>query len=133
MNEFSHIDEKGRVRMVDVSEKSTIKRRAVATGKVVMSEGTFKKITSKSVAKGNVLETSRIAAIIGAKKTADLIPMCHPLNLAHVKVEFTPEKDIPAILIQEEVAINDFFPASKYNRPVCLRNWIRPGFFRNLS
>ncbi len=107
MSEFTHIDDKGRVRMVDVSEKDITKRRAVATGRVVMSELTYTKITTQTAAKGNVLESARIAGIMGAKKTADLIPMCHPLNLTHVQVDFTPDPDKHAIVITAEASIAD--------------------------
>ncbi len=94
MSKFTHIDEQGQVRMVDVTEKKPTRRTAVAQGMVSMNPGTFEKIMDQTVKKGNVLETARIAGIMGAKKTSELIPMCHPLNITHVAVDFfrTPQK-----------------------------------------
>jgi len=107
MASFTHIDEKGRVRMVDVSEKSPTIREAIAQGVVAMKPETFEKIQNRSVKKGNVLETARIAGILGAKKTADLIPMCHPLNLTHVQVDFYPDVSSHSIRIEASVRIKD--------------------------
>ena len=92
MTDFTHLDDAGRVRMVDVSEKASTLRTAMARGKISMSPKTFEKIRSQSVKKGNVLETARIAGVMAAKKTADLIPMCHPLNITHATVDFFPEE-----------------------------------------
>ena len=80
MSELTHIDGQGHVRMVDVTEKKTSPRTAVAQAVVHMRPKTFRQIVAGTVAKGNVLETARIAGVMGAKKTADLIPMCHPLT-----------------------------------------------------
>jgi cyclic pyranopterin phosphate synthase len=88
MSQFTHIDDKGRVRMVDVTEKQPTARTAVAGGMVLMKPETLKLISDQKVKKGNVLETARIAGIMAAKKTSELIPMCHPLNLTHVQVDF---------------------------------------------
>ncbi len=107
MASFTHIDEKGRVRMVDVSEKSPTIREAIAQGVVSMKPETFEKIQNQSVKKGNVLETARIAGILGAKKTADLIPMCHPLNITHVQVDFYPDVSSHSIRIEASVRIKD--------------------------
>lgn len=86
--EFSHIDQKGKVQMVDVSEKKETKRTARAVGEIKMKPETLKKIKAGNIKKGAVIETARIAGITGAKKTSDLIPMCHPLLLSSIKVEF---------------------------------------------
>ena len=107
MSELTHIDESGRVRMVDVTEKKPTQRTAVAQAVVYMSEETFQRITAGTVAKGNVLETARIAGVMGAKKTADLIPMCHPLNLTHVQVDFFPDAARRAIRIEGTARIFD--------------------------
>ena len=107
MAELTHIDESGRVRMVDVTEKKPTQRTAVAQAVVRMSEETFQRITAGTVAKGNVLETARIAGVMGAKKTADLIPMCHPLNLTHVQVDFYPDAAGHAIRIEGTARIVD--------------------------
>ena len=107
MASFTHIDEKGRVRMVDVSEKPPTIREATAQGIVSMQPETFDKIQNQSVKKGNVLETARIAGILGAKKTADLIPMCHPLNITHVQIDFYPDVSSRTIRIEASVRIKD--------------------------
>ena len=91
MSSFTHIDDKGRVRMVDVTDKQPTVRTAVAGGAVIMQPETLKLIGDQKVKKGNVLETARIAGIMAAKKTSELIPMCHPLSLTHVQVDFRPE------------------------------------------
>ncbi len=91
MTEFTHLDAEGRVRMVDVSAKEATHRIAVARGAVIMQPATLEKILTGTVTKGNVLETARIAGVMAAKKTADLIPMCHPLPVTHVRLDFLPD------------------------------------------
>jgi cyclic pyranopterin phosphate synthase len=103
MSTFTHIDAQGRVRMVDVTSKKATLRTATAQGVVIMQPGTLKKILDQTVKKGNVLETARIAGIMAAKKTSDLIPMCHPLSLTHISVDFFPETD--AIRIEATVRL----------------------------
>jgi cyclic pyranopterin phosphate synthase len=105
MKDFTHIDNKGRVRMVDVTHKDSTERTALAEGKISMTPDTFEKIHNQSIKKGNVLETARIAGIMAAKKTSDLIPMCHPLNITHVAVDFFPDKQKNAIGIQASVRL----------------------------
>ena len=105
MPEFTHIDEEGRVRMVDVSDKEPSLRIALARGTVLMQPETYEKIQNQTVKKGNVLETARIAGIMGAKKTSELIPMCHPLNITHVQIDFFPNKAENAIVIEASVRI----------------------------
>ncbi|MFH0726291.1 MAG: cyclic pyranopterin monophosphate synthase MoaC [Pseudomonadota bacterium] len=100
MDSFTHIDDEGRVRMVDVTDKPGTLRTARARGVVTMQRDTFDKIKNQQVKKGNVLETARIAGVMAAKKTADLIPMCHPLNLSHVAVDFFPDVDASAIVVE---------------------------------
>jgi len=107
MEEFTHIDKKGRVRMVDVSSKEPSLRVAMAQGVVSMNQETLEKILNQTAKKGNVLETARIAGIMAAKKTWDLIPMCHPLNITHIAVEFFPDKGKNSIRIQAAVRAMD--------------------------
>ena len=105
MTEFTHLDDQGRVRMVDVGEKNETKRVAVAGGTIRMSLDTLKLILDEKVKKGNVLETARIAGVMAAKKTADLIPMCHPLNITHARVDFSPDPQTGTIDIEAEVSL----------------------------
>ena len=90
MNELSHYDETGNIRMVDVSDKETTTRRAVATGTVLLSDETIEKLNANQNPKGNPLEIARIAGIMAAKKTSELIPLCHQLALskADVRIQF---------------------------------------------
>ena len=105
MPTFTHLDEEGRVRMVDVSEKAATAREAVAQGVVTMHPETFDLIGDQKVEKGNVLEAARIAGIMAAKRTAELIPMCHPLSITHVKVDFFPQPDTHSIRIEAVVRV----------------------------
>jgi len=105
MPEFTHIDDKGQVRMVDVTKKKETLRTAKAQGVVFMNADTFEKILARDIKKGNVLETARIAGILAAKKTPALIPMCHPLNITHVQVDFFPEPQTNAIRIEASVRL----------------------------
>ena len=100
MSSFTHLDDKGRVRMVDVTAKKATDRRAVARGFVKMQSATLEKIVDRKIKKGNVLETARIAGVMAAKRTADLIPMCHPLNLTHISVDFHPDDSRSGIQIE---------------------------------
>jgi cyclic pyranopterin phosphate synthase len=86
--ELTHVDESGRARMVDVGGKPDTHRIAVARGQVRMKRETLALIRQNALSKGDALATARIAGILAAKKTADLIPLCHPLMLTHVGVEF---------------------------------------------
>lgn len=86
MNKLSHFDETGKVSMVDVSQKETTARRVVASGKVLLSAGTLETLKTLKTPKGDPLEISRIAGIMAAKKTSELIPLCHQINLSKVNV-----------------------------------------------
>lgn len=101
MSELSHYDDKGNIRMVDVSDKSVTTRRAVASGKVLLSSDTIDLLRKNENPKGNPLEIARIAGIMAAKKTPELIPLCHQINLsrANVTAEFTDF----GILLEAEV------------------------------
>lgn len=87
-NGFTHLDKNGKVKMVDVSEKKITNRKAIAAGEIKMKAETLKMIKAGEIKKGAVLETARIAGIMGAKKTSELIPMCHPLLLSSIKIDF---------------------------------------------
>ena len=97
MAEFTHLDSQGRARMVDVSDKAATGRVAVARGRIVMSPETLAKIREGGVGKGDVLSVARLAGIMGAKRTSDLIPLCHPLPLSSVKVELSLDPDAGAV------------------------------------
>ncbi len=107
MSTFTHIDEKGGVRMVDVTEKAATVRIAAAQGVVSMKPDTFEKIRDQNVKKGNVLETARIAGIMAAKRTSELIPMCHGLNITHAHIDFFPDPTHHSIRIEAVVRIKD--------------------------
>lgn len=87
MMKLTHLDEKNRPKMVDVSQKPISSRTAVASGTIYMSKEAFKAVKENSSKKGPVLQTAVVAAIMGAKKTSEIIPMCHPLNLSKVEVD----------------------------------------------
>jgi len=93
MNGLTHIGEDGAARMVDVGGKPATARRAVASGRIAMSADALAAIRAGDVAKGDVLGTARIAGIMAAKRTGELIPLCHPLGLEAVTVDFTYETD----------------------------------------
>ncbi len=105
MSDFTHLDDEGHVRMVDVTRKKQTHRIAKAQGLISMNRETFENIQSQKVKKGNVLETARIAGIMAAKKTSELIPMCHPLAITHAHVDFIPDDESNAIKIEAEVSL----------------------------
>ena len=90
---LSHIDEKGDVRMVDVSAKPPSLREAIARGRITMSREAVRQVRAGNVQKGDPLQAARIAGVMAAKRTADLIPLCHPLPLTHIDVVLTPARD----------------------------------------
>jgi cyclic pyranopterin monophosphate synthase len=104
MKKLSHFDEQGKIKMVDVSDKRITKRRAIASGKVLMNAETLKVLQTQTNPKGNPLEVARIAGIMAAKQTANLIPLCHQLPLSKVDVK-TELKDY-GIYIEAEVITN---------------------------
>lgn len=89
---LSHLDEKGKARMVDVGDKPVTSREALARGEITMSATALRLIRQGALAKGDPLQAARLAGIMAAKKTAELIPLCHPLPLTHVSVELTPTR-----------------------------------------
>ncbi|MCA9212670.1 MAG: cyclic pyranopterin monophosphate synthase MoaC [Planctomycetales bacterium] len=94
MNQLSHFDDSGASRMVDVSEKTPTHRIAVASVEVVMQPETMTRIRDKSFAKGDVLEVARLAGIMASKKTPDLIPLCHPIAISGVTIDFDFPSDV---------------------------------------
>ena len=99
MSRLTHLDAEGKAAMVDVSDKPDSERVAVAKGEIVMAPETLALIQEGGVKKGDVLSVARLAGIMGAKRTADLIPLCHPLGLTSIKVELSPEPARNAIEI----------------------------------
>jgi cyclic pyranopterin phosphate synthase len=92
MNDFTHFDERGRAHMVDVADKPDTRRIAVAAGRILMQKETLQMILAGNAKKGDVLGIARIAAIQASKRTAELIPLCHPLALTRVAVEFSADE-----------------------------------------
>ncbi|SHG38767.1 cyclic pyranopterin monophosphate synthase subunit MoaC [Thermosyntropha lipolytica DSM 11003] len=101
--DFTHLNEQGRAKMVDVTHKEDTKRLAVAQARIVMNKETLEKIKSGGIKKGDVLAVAQVAGIMGAKKTADLIPMCHPLFITGVDINFTLDEEKSEIIITSEV------------------------------
>ncbi len=99
MKRFTHLDARGRARMVDVSAKPVQQREAVARGEIRLQKNTLALIQADRIAKGNVLATARLAGILAAKRTGDLIPLCHPLPITHCAVEFEIPKSRDRIII----------------------------------
>ena len=93
MRKLSHVDRTGAARMVDVSAKPVTAREAVARGRIRIAPAAMRLVRAKRLAKGGVVEVARLAGILAAKRTADAIPLCHPLPLAHVDVELFPRRD----------------------------------------
>jgi cyclic pyranopterin phosphate synthase len=102
MKEFTHFDEKGRARMVDVGEKAETLRIAVARGYVLAKPETIRLIAERGLKKGNVLEVAQIAGVMAAKRTGDLIPLCHPLALTSVKVDLAVNEAANRVEIEAE-------------------------------
>jgi cyclic pyranopterin phosphate synthase len=104
MSELSHLDKEGRVAMVDTSAKATTARRAVASARVLMSPETVALLRAGRTPKGDPLETARLAGIMAAKRTSELIPLCHPLPLTHIDVRATLED--AGVRLEAEAATN---------------------------
>jgi cyclic pyranopterin monophosphate synthase len=102
---LTHIDAKGEARMVDISAKAATERTAVAEGRVVMSKATLGLILSGDAKKGDVLGTARLAGIMAAKRTSDLIPLCHPLALSRVTLDIAPDQKLPGCVVRSVVKV----------------------------
>lgn len=100
---LSHLDQAGRARMVDVGDKPLMDRTAVATGTIRMSPEAFRQVAEQTVAKGDVLAVSEVAGTLAAKRTAELIPLCHPLGLDHVEVEASLSEGLPGVRVLAKV------------------------------
>jgi cyclic pyranopterin phosphate synthase len=102
-SKLTHIDQSGSARMVDISDKSDTERVAIAKGAVVMRPATLALIEAGSMKKGDVLATAQVAGVMAAKRTAELIPLCHPLPLNQVAIDFQFDQDLPGIEITATV------------------------------
>jgi cyclic pyranopterin phosphate synthase len=102
---LTHIGTTGEARMVDVSTKPETERTALAEGRVIMSKATLELIVSGNAKKGDVLGTARVAGIMAAKRTSDLIPLCHPLALSNVTLDIAPDKKMPGCIVRAVVKV----------------------------
>jgi cyclic pyranopterin phosphate synthase len=102
---LTHINPKGEARMVDVSAKPATERTAVAEGRIVMSRATLELIVSGNAKKGDVLGAARLAGIMAAKRTPELIPLCHPLALSKVTVDIVPDSKLPGCVVRATVKV----------------------------
>lgn len=106
MTKLSHLDEQGRARMVDVSEKDVTSRIAIARGTIHMRPETLALILEDKIEKGDVFAVARVAGIMAAKKTSELIPMCHPLNITSVEVDLMPKENPARVEIEAAVRVS---------------------------
>lgn len=106
MSKLTHLDESGAAHMVDVGDKTDTVRIATASGCVIMQPQTLELILSGNAAKGDVIGTARLAGIMAAKKTSDLIPLCHPLMLSKVTVEIEPDEALPGLRVSATVKLS---------------------------
>jgi cyclic pyranopterin phosphate synthase len=105
MPKLTHFDKTGRAKMVDVSKKRETTREAVVRGSVFMNPKTYKQIMSGKITKGDVFAVARVAGIMAAKRTSEIIPMCHPLNLSHIEINFFPYEEESRIDVEAKVKI----------------------------
>ena len=105
MSKLTHLDESGAANMVDVGDKTDTVRIATASGCIIMQSQTLELILSGNAAKGDVIGTARLAGIMAAKKTSDLIPLCHPLMLSKVTVEIEPDEALPGLRVSATVKL----------------------------
>ena len=106
MKQLTHLDARGEARMVDVSAKPIAHREAVARGEIRMQRETIRLIEAEQIAKGNVLASARLAGIMAAKKTGELIPLCHPLPITHCEVNFEIPKSQDRIVITASAKVS---------------------------
>ena len=104
-NQLTHFDDSGRSRMVDVSAKPDTAREATATATVFMKRETFRRIMDRTIEKGDVFGVAQVAGIMAAKRTGELIPMCHPLNITSVAMEFFPREEQSCVEVQATVRL----------------------------
>ncbi|HVN71248.1 MAG TPA: cyclic pyranopterin monophosphate synthase MoaC [Desulfomonilia bacterium] len=103
---LTHLDKKGLISMVDVGEKTVTRRVALATGTIHMSAEAFAAVMTNTVKKGNVLATAKVAGIMAAKNTCNIIPLCHPLSIEHIGIEFHPDKAASSIKAEAVVKVS---------------------------
>ena len=107
MSQLTHFDESGQARMVEVGTKSVTERKAVAKGAISMQPETLQLVVGGDVKKGDVLGVARLSGIMAAKRTSELIPLCHPLRLTSITIDFDPDPDTSEIMIQATVNAKD--------------------------
>jgi cyclic pyranopterin phosphate synthase len=105
MAKLTHLGQRGEARMVDVSDKAATERIAVAEGRVVMSAKTLDLVLKGNAKKGDVLGAARIAGIMAAKRTHELIPLCHPLPVSKIAVEIAPDRKLPGLIVRASVHV----------------------------
>ncbi len=105
MKKLTHLDKEGKAKMVDITEKPFTQREAIAKGAVYMKPDTLKLIEDKKIPKGDVFSVSRVAGIMAAKKTSELIPMCHPLNITSINIDFNLDRKKNKVDIESSVKI----------------------------
>ena len=105
MSRLTHFDDKGRPQMVDITEKDVTRREAIASGTISMKPETFQMITKGEIKKGNVFEVSKIAGIMAAKRTSDLIPMSHPIDVTSVEISFRPDPLKSEVEVESKVRV----------------------------
>jgi cyclic pyranopterin phosphate synthase len=103
MNEFTHLDKAGKLRMVEVGEKPETLRRATATCRILVGPKVFPRLLAADIPKGDVWAAARLAGIMAAKNTAQIIPLCHPLPLTGVDIDFSPDLEAQAVVVRAEV------------------------------
>ena len=102
---LTHLGRRGEARMVDVSGKAPTERTAIAEGRVVMKKATLKLVLDGDAKKGDVMGAARIAGILAAKRTHELIPLCHPLALSKVEVDIAPDRSLPGLIVRSTVKV----------------------------
>jgi cyclic pyranopterin phosphate synthase len=102
-DKLTHLDDSGRAQMVDIGQKPDTERMAIAKGEVVMRRDTLDLIEAGELKKGDVLTVAQLAGVMAAKKTSDLIPLCHPLPLNHIQIDIEIDKDLPGVRITAKV------------------------------
>lgn len=105
-DEFTHFNQAGQPHMVDVGSKAASKRVAIAKGRIFMAKSTIDKLRNNAIAKGDVLSVAQIAGVLGAKQTANLIPLCHPLGLDHADLSFEIDNEFAAIEITAKCSVS---------------------------
>lgn len=106
MDTLTHFNEQGRPKMVDVSHKAATKRTAIVSGKVIMNPDTLTRIRQGKIAKGDVLAVAQVAGVMAAKRTWDLVPMCHPLALTGIDITFDTDRADDTVFIEGTVSVN---------------------------